>query len=111
MVVLLTITAVLGIGGAMLWALARLAASRGESPIAWTLGLTLVWAFVWMLMRTSRLLLGPETGTLYQRWYPWVIAGSILLCLMTFALYWYLLDNRTRERELEDKVEEIGKEN
>ncbi len=106
---LITIVGVLGVGGALLYALARLADQRGESPIAWMLGLALVWGFVWVIMRTARLLLGPQNSILYQRWYPWVIAGAALLCLMTFALYWYLLDNRIRDKEMEDKVEEIGK--
>lgn len=108
MVVALIILAVLTIGGLMLYALSRLAANRGESPGSWTLGMALVWGFIWMVLKASAVILGPEESLLYQRWYSWFLAASILLCFTTFALYWYLLDNRADEREMEEKVEEIG---
>lgn len=106
--VVLTIGSVLTIGGLMLFALGRLASNRGESPTAWSMGLALVWGFIWMVLKASATFLGAENSELYQRWYPWFLGASILLCFTTFALYWYLLDNRARDREMEEKVEEIG---
>lgn len=108
MVIALIILAILTIGGLMLYALNRLAVNRGESPGSWTLGLALVWGFIWLVLKGSAVFLGPKDSILYQRWYPWFLGASILLCFTTFALYWYLLDNRSADREMEDKVEEIG---
>ncbi len=108
MVIVITILGILAAGGLMLYSLGKLAINRGESPGSWTLGLALVWGFIWMVLKASAAFLGPEDSILYQRWYPWFLAASILLCFTTFALYWYLLDTRAKEREMEEKVEEIG---
>lgn len=108
MVVVLIIFAILAIGGLMLYALGRLAANRSESSTAWSMGLALVWGFIWMVLKASAAFLGSEDSVLYQRWYPWFSGASILLCFTTFALFWYLLDNRAGELEMEEKVDEIG---
>lgn len=108
MVVFFIIIAVLGVGGVMLYALGKFARNRGESATTWTLGMALVWGFIWMVLKASVSLLGPTDSVLYQRWYPIFLGLSIVLCFSTFALYWYLLDNRRSEKGLEQKVEEIG---
>ena len=108
MVVILVIGAVMAIGGVMLMAIGRLAKNREESPAAWTFGLALVWGFIAVVLKTGTIILGEPGSVLFQRWYPWLLGGCILLTFMTFALFWYLLDTRSRDNQLEDKVNEIG---
>ncbi|MDP5172353.1 MAG: hypothetical protein NWR72_19060 [Bacteroidia bacterium] len=110
MVTIIAIAVVLSLGGGMLYALSVHAQKNGESGISWSFGLLLVWAFVWIISRAGLLILGGPESQVYQRWHPWMIGGAILLCFSTFALYWYLLEYRTRDHDLEEKVKEIGEE-
>lgn len=106
--VVVFLLAILGAGAFMLAALRRLAIRHQESPGPWTLGLVMVWAFIWVVSQAIRRVLGSEESLLFQRFHPWVVACALVLSFGTFALFWYFLDQRTQDRYFEERVGEIG---
>lgn len=95
MVILLGIGVAWVLGGLMLTAIRRLAIRCGEPPVVWTVGLALVWGCIGVVWKAGTMILGDPASILFQRWYPWLQGGCILLSVTMFALFWSLLDTRT----------------
>ncbi|RMG63320.1 MAG: hypothetical protein D6722_17750 [Bacteroidetes bacterium] len=80
-------------GGLLLYRLGRLAISRGRPPGTWIMGVMTAWALCWVIEKYAlRLWLSHRfSPSGVAQAYPYVVAGTMLACLLAFGVGFFLL--------------------